>query len=361
VNERDKAVERLLRQSRQSLRADRDALVTDSCLDAETLAAWADGGLSGAALERAELHVGGCARCQALVGTFARLNSAIPPREPEHAARRWFAWLIPLTAAAVAVAVWMAVPGNQPEAVRDARVQQTTNMQREAESQPQRPAPGVDQFQAAAGGRKVEQPVQTPVPSATVSGTVAPELRRDEARPEVDSLSKKETVSTAAESPARAPAAGAAGAVGGAVAAGPSPTSAGALEANVRAKLLAETATIDIVSPDPMVRWRIAGSVVQHSTNGGAAWGATSTGVTAELTAGSAPSPSVCWVVGRGGVVLLAVDGSTWRRVPFPEPTDLSGVRARDARAASVTAADGRVFSTTDAGNNWVPRPLQDF
>jgi photosystem II stability/assembly factor-like uncharacterized protein len=69
----------------------------------------------------------------------------------------------------------------------------------------------------------------------------------------------------------------------------------------------------------------------------------------------------VCWVVGRGGVVLLSTDGRSWRRLAFPEPTDLSGVRARDARAASVSTADGRTFSTTDGGLTWVPRPLQDF
>ena len=38
----------------------------------------------------------------------------------------------------------------------------------------------------------------------------------------------------------------------------------------------------------------------------------------------------------------------------FPEITDLSAVRATDARAASVTTADGRTFGTTDGGSTWI-------
>jgi photosystem II stability/assembly factor-like uncharacterized protein len=71
------------------------------------------------------------------------------------------------------------------------------------------------------------------------------------------------------------------------------------------------------------------------------------------LTGGFAPSPSVCWLIGRGGVVLRAADGIRFERVPFPESADLSLVRAIDARQATVTTADGRVFTTKDAGANW--------
>ena len=113
--------------------------------------------------------------------------------------------------------------------------------------------------------------------------------------------------------------------------------------------------------PDPSVRWRIAGSVVQRSTNGGARWDAVPTGVASALTAGAAPSASVCWLVGRAGVVLLSTDGLNWRRVAFPEVTDLSAIQATDARTASVSTADGRTFSTTDGGATWVRRPPQDF
>jgi len=118
---------------------------------------------------------------------------------------------------------------------------------------------------------------------------------------------------------------------------------------------------VEIVSPDPMIRWRLAGSAVERSANGGATWETTTTGVSTLLTAGAAPSPTAVWVVGTSGVVLLSTDGRTWRRVTFPEMTNLSAIRARDARSATVTTADGRIFSTTDAGANWVQAPLQGF
>ena len=80
------------------------------------------------------------------------------------------------------------------------------------------------------------------------------------------------------------------------------------------------------------------------------------------LTALAAPSASVCWVVGRTGVVLLSTDGKTWRRLPFPETADLMAIQATDARSASVSTADARTFDTTDGGVTWVlRRPLQEF
>jgi photosystem II stability/assembly factor-like uncharacterized protein len=85
----------------------------------------------------------------------------------------------------------------------------------------------------------------------------------------------------------------------------------------------------------------------------GASWDALPADITAQLTASAAPSTSVCWAVGRGGAVMLTTDGSTWRRVAFPEITDLSGVRATDARTASITTADGRMFNTSDGGVTW--------
>ena len=78
------------------------------------------------------------------------------------------------------------------------------------------------------------------------------------------------------------------------------------------------------------------------STNAGATWELLPTGGPAELTAGSSPSPFVCWLVGRGGVVLRTTDGRRWERVPFPEPVDLVSVQSSDAQTAVVTTTDGR-------------------
>ena len=354
--QRDESVERLLRQSGQALRVAADTGMTDGCLDAETLAAWAEGALSGATLDTAQSHVAGCGRCQALLGALARMESAAPPVEQARGARAWLPWLVPIAAAAVVVGVWVAVARDQLNRVTQSP--QIVQAQKKAVTEPQAQAPAtaVDQFQIAPPARNANQPER----SVTVGSDAKKEVRRDaRTTAEADSLNKQATVTAAPEMPSPAPAAGAPAAR--APAAAPSPYSANTLDSAAPSRLRAEVAGIDIVSPDPNVRWRIAGSSVQRSTNRGASWEVTSTGLATELTAGSAPSVSVCWVVGRGGVVLLSIDGVSWQRVPFPEATDFSAIRARDARSASVSTADGRMFSTTNAGITWVSGPLQGF
>ena len=68
-----------------------------------------------------------------------------------------------------------------------------------------------------------------------------------------------------------------------------------------------------------------------------------STGATETLMAGSSPSPSVCWLVGPSGTVLLSTDGRSWRRVAFPETVRSAGGhrhrRATTRRSRPPTAA----------------------
>ncbi len=338
--ERDQSIERLLRQSLQTPRHDG---VTDSCLDAETVAAWADGGLSGASLEMAQSHVADCARCQSLVGALARTNAAVALPKPERAARRWLPWLVPLTAAAAAVALWVAVPGDLSAPVapqRPAEVKTQT-----AETNTQQPARLDDQPQASTARRET-QAAQSADKKAERQAPV-PELRKDVGRLETDRLKQQNAAAApAAATPPVAPAAEASAPAAAAPPAAPEPNAARLARS---ASGVAETIAVanEIVSPDRSIRWRIAGSVVERSTNGGASWNAVPTGIAAVLTAG---------VVGRGGVVLLSTDGRTWRRVAFPEIADLSAVQATDARTASVSTADGRLFSTSDGGVTWERR-----
>ena len=42
------------------------------CLDAETVAAWMDGGLDAAGVAAAEAHASTCERCQALLATVVK-------------------------------------------------------------------------------------------------------------------------------------------------------------------------------------------------------------------------------------------------------------------------------------------------
>ena len=82
---------------------------SEACPDAETLAAWADGGLNAQAAAAVELHASTCARCLAVAAAMERSAPAVSATRawtPARAVR----WLIPLTAAATAVAIWVVVP-----------------------------------------------------------------------------------------------------------------------------------------------------------------------------------------------------------------------------------------------------------
>jgi Putative zinc-finger len=355
-DERDQTVERLLR---QSLRTPSGG-VTDACLDAETLAAWADGGLSGGALAAVHAHVADCARCQDLAGTLARTRSAVPPAEPVRSQRWWLAWLVPVAAAAAAVAIWFAVPANLGAPVRNrdvALMRETPQEESPAQIETQRNIPAPDRSTPAPSGNRRElQSAPARVPQAAGSleerapaTTPSSAEKKAEQESERSDLAKDRAVAQAPAPPATSPAPA------------PRANAAPAAAERFRAAASVRGATDigpDIVSPDPAISWRIVGGAVQYSSNGGSTWQVVPLDAAAELTAGAAPATTVCWLVGRGGVVLLTLDGRTWRRVPFPEMTDLSSVRAIDAggRVATVETADGRTFVTTDAGATWMPR-----
>ncbi len=120
--------------------------------------------------------------------------------------------------------------------------------------------------------------------------------------------------------------------------------------------------TVEIAAPNAPARWRIRdGRVVEFAPTVGAPWGATTmpaaapsaTPLSTGLTAGHASAATVCWIVGRDGLVLRTTDGRRFLRVSFPETIDLVDVHSIDARTASVTASDGRTFRTADAGATW--------
>ncbi|HEY2106622.1 MAG TPA: hypothetical protein VGH29_12590, partial [Candidatus Binataceae bacterium] len=71
------------------------------------------------------------------------------------------------------------------------------------------------------------------------------------------------------------------------------------------------------------------------------------------LRAGAAPSPTTCWIVGNAGTILRTIDGKHWQRIDSPTSQDLIAVFTIDPSDATVTAADGKRFATTDAGRTW--------
>jgi len=327
---------------------------TSGCIDADTLAAWSDGALGARERAAAESHASSCARCQALLAAMARTAPPAPARRWWHAPT--LKWLAPLAAAATAVVVWITVPRARPErtvpaaqaaaqASPQARSAPETSPRAAAASAPPiadaRPRAGADE-QRAAGAKDVAQSR----PRAAQTNAAASSAARDAA--------------AAPPPPARAepapPAAAADAAPGTLTFAAPPPAPPARRIEALRAQVLAKAVDVptQIVSPNPTVRWRLVTGVgVERSIDGGMTWQPQSTGVTATPTAGAAPSPTICWLVGPGGLVLLSIEGRTWQRVPFPEAIDLTSVRASDGANATVTAADGRTFITSDGGKTW--------
>ena len=306
------------------------------CLDAETLAAWCDGTLSRNDRAIAESHAATCARCQTILAAMAKTAPLVSPR-------RWWQtatvrWLVPVAAvSSLAIAVWMNRPVERSEARPEARLQ----LEPAAPSAPAAASETPPARERAKQEREERSAVQTSPPAAleapaAKSAPSAAAADRDEAAPP--------PAPPSAASPALAPVA---------------KSFETALAETIvivppQQRTANRSAAFDIRSPNQDVRWRIvAGVTVERSTDGGTTWQAQSTGVTGRLTAGAAPSRMVCWIVGSGGVVLVSKDGQTWQRVEFPEVVDLVAIVAQNDSSATVTAADGRMFSTTDGGKTW--------
>ena len=114
TQDRDTSVERLLRQAMRE-----DARPVGQCLDADTLAAWSEGGLTGKSLATAEAHAASCVRCQAILAAIARTATVADGLDTRDAGAsspsaivRGVRWLVPLAGAAAAAALVLAIwPG----------------------------------------------------------------------------------------------------------------------------------------------------------------------------------------------------------------------------------------------------------
>lgn len=343
---RDAAVEQWLRRTSSATDA---GTATDACLDPEEMAAWIDGRLTREARASAEAHVAGCARCQAIAGTIARTESIVQWATPERRSPwRWLAWAVPLTAAATIVMMVV--------------------VERQRESAPEQARADVPQVAVTPGA----QPPPSAAPRSPDLTDQSGSPTAAQARQQADSASLENRAANEAKTgkaidaiqparPAAPPPAGLTQARAAEEQQKPAATATSRVDESDR--LLArrfEGKILEIRAPDPARRWRITGALVERSTDAGATWTSVPTGVSVEILAGAAPSASICWLAGRGGVVLLTTDGTTWQRVTAPDTTDLSAIRATDGRSATVTTVDGREFATTDSGRTWVRRELQE-
>ena len=309
------------------------------CLDPESAAAWFDGTLRADERAAADAHAAACPRCQALLATMARID----PVEP---AGHWWErlpmrWLVPATAGAAAVALWIAVVPHEPSIVSSPTPASDVSpavvdkapadaADKKADTPPAATKPATPQRELQDSRERRAQP-SAPAPEAP------PAARQDAPRSEAKTL-RKMTAPPAGNSVARF-------------------GDAAGLQENVAA------APVVVRSPDSAVQWRTAGAaaVVERTIDGGATWVSQPIGGAVVVTAGASPSRDVVWLVGAGGVVLLSTNGKTWQRRNVGEAVNLSAVRAADDRTATVTAADGREFTTHDAGLTWSPARLQEL
>ena len=347
--DKDQAIDRLLRQAASS-RGNDDA--ADGCLSAELLAAWTDGGLSDSERSAAEAHAADCARCLAVLAAIAETSPA-----PQVAPRAsWFSikWLIPAATAGVAAIAFVLVqqPAETPSAVpvpqqelADAQAKPSDAAAQSAREVPLTP-------QAANRSRAVDNLEKKEAPAAK-----APLARQ---RSDAQAENQTAPAARAPAPPPVAPAPVAAPPATAGVAAGTPPVvtepraPATRDERRLAEQVQLRDAPVVVVAPDPNVRWRVAGTAIERSIDGGRNWQGQTVEGAVGILAGASPSTTVCWLVGRAGLVLLTVDGQTWRRIEFPVASvDLVAVAAQDARTATVTATDGRNYRTVDAGRTW--------
>jgi hypothetical protein len=414
------------------LRASAPDVLTEElsgCIDAEQLAAWADGGLDASAARIVETHLASCASCQAMAAAFARV--APPAAVPSRGAWAW-RWIVPIaaTAAAAGLAIWVLAP--RPSVEPAASVERTMAQNEIAPVTPPPAAPALEPAAPAASMPparsmgKVVAPTATPrnrdaststPPPAASSGSLrqdvdrpvrqnaaeirpeppppmppAPELRqadaagrtlraepppRPVAAPEPAATRPQETVDVTATAPLIQAQSGERGFTVSTTQAENLPITRGSVT-----RLPANTAGTSVVAefavPNVMMngvsaidvggamvdtraaaaaaasRWRVlaSGEVQRSATNDGP-WQAVTIDPAVHITTGVAPLPSVCWLIGRSGVVLRTSDAQHFARVPFPETVDLVLIRTTNGASATVTAADGRMWTTTDEGKTW--------
>ena len=400
--DRDPFSDRLLKRSLTPT----DAVAAGPCLDAETLAAWADGAISGAKAEAIERHLSDCARCQAMLAAFATadLADAAPVMSGAPAAQaqvvpfrakvtnRW----VPLALGAIAASllIYTAWPARRTS---DATRQEQTTAQA-APTGAQAPAPADLQFQQA----RTATPTSTPAPADRKAASA--KLTKSLTQPAAAPKPAPEPLPAANPTPAPPAAAGAATATGTVSLAAPPPPAVvaspparpevimlrGVEEATLRtadaSRVVAEftspaTTALGVgqsligaragggaggaggggrgalaTTPRPTARvnWRVlASGAVERSTNGGQTWTPVTITPATAIVGGAAPSEKVCWLIGRAGIVLVSTDGIVFRRVRAPDVADLRSITAIDEFQATVTTVGSRVFKTEDGGETW--------
>ena len=270
-------------------------------VDAERLAAWSEGSLPKDQAAQVEAHLADCSSCQETLAVFARTEPPLVVSGLSRARWQW-RWAIPIAAAATVAAIWVAIPENE----RTAQLNPTPTPLSEPA-----PAPPSATADAVAPAPQANSELRPAAPRRDAAGAPAERFEKEP-------LAKKAEQPQAArpleakerdqDFKAEAPQAAASAATPAAAPAAP-PTPA---QGRVARSFLRQAA--EVISPDPLVHWRITPEGrLERSTDG----------------------------------------GKTWVAVPLPEQVPVTAVVAPTATTATVTLSDGRQFRTADQGKTW--------
>jgi len=333
-----------------------------ACADAETLAAWVEGTLDAKQAALVEQHSSTCPRCMAMLAALERTTPPPAPPAESWNTLRILRWLMPLTAAATAVAIWVTLPDRPatqvqpaPAASVDTSSDQIQARRLEREQQPPAasapepaPPPAAEPALPAAPSAVLEK--QAAPEEARRDTQLADEMKTERARidpfgarqeapqdqaaaalpPATPSAAPPATPSDARVAPSTAPSAPSAAPTGPSAAARRAEAAANIVRENVLVdrgpqQTLAEAAvpTSESISPtDSLIRWRIVGWMsVERSIDAGMTWIRTS------LPPGVTPaSLPMLWVV---------------------------SVRAVDNLRGVIVTSDRTEFYTTNGGITW--------
>jgi hypothetical protein len=363
------------------------------CVDAEQLAAWSAGRLRREDAALVERHLADCADCQAMLVAFVE-SEPVPGRATAPFWQRWRTrWLVPVAAASAGVLLWAVATREHPD-VPDAAV---TMARGESDARPQLLAPDVSPVpveptrEQQTPPRAAAPPASSPSREARSSGAPAAPPTSGASQPLRDSALERqfaaalESAPTSPEpaarleepaaapaiapappppqaaAPARRMAAGASSGAADTIAQGQANATTDSISAAgvvLPVHVRADAVAVQFGASAVAVRWRIhPDGRAERSSDRGQTWTRIELAPAASVSAGSAPAADVCWLVGRDGRVWRSTDGATFEGRSFPETVALVAVQAQGAAGATVTTADGRVFTTADGGTTWQGRP----
>jgi photosystem II stability/assembly factor-like uncharacterized protein len=108
----------------------------------------------------------------------------------------------------------------------------------------------------------------------------------------------------------------------------------------------------------PVSRWTISSDgQLEHSIDSGKTWQPVAVADNATFRALSSNGPDL-WVGGASGLLYHSADaGGHWTRVKPAAGTnltaDIAAIEFTDARRGKITASNGEVWLTEDAGQTW--------